>query len=47
MNKHLDPAKLLVVMVATAKDVVDGLRAEFADATIEVRDYREGLTRPS
>jgi len=47
MNKHLDPSKLLVVMVATAKDVVDDLRTQFADATIEVRDYREGLTRPA
>jgi hypothetical protein len=47
MNKHLDPTKLLVVMVATARDVVDGLRTQFPDATLEVRDYREGLTRPS
>ena len=47
MHKHLDPSRLLVVMVATAKDVVDGLRESFPDATIEVRDYREGLTRPA
>ena len=47
MQKHLDPSRLLVVMVATAKDVVDGLRESFPDATIEVRDYREGLTRPA
>ena len=47
MQRHLDPSQLLVVMVATAKDVVDGLRSAFADATIEVRDYREGLTRPA
>lgn len=46
MQKHLDPDKLLVVMVATAKDVVDGLKSQFENATIEVRDYREGLTRP-
>ena len=43
MRRHLDPARVVAVLVATADDVVETLRQRFEDASVRVVDYREGL----
>lgn len=43
MQRHLDPERVVAVLVATAAEVTGPLSARFADASIRVVDYREGV----
>jgi zinc protease len=43
MRQHLEVNRWVVVLVATATDLVGPLEARFADARVSVVDYREGL----
>ncbi len=43
LSKHLESNRLHTVIVASASDVLDDLKAHFKDVEIEVVDYRSGL----
>jgi len=43
MRRHLDPDRVVAVLVASAADVAGPLTERFPEATVRVVDYREGL----
>ena len=43
LRAHLHPAGVSAVLVATAADVVEPLRARLPDAAVQVIDYQDGL----
>jgi zinc protease len=43
LARHLNPRDLVVVMVATASEVMPELEKRFPKAALEVVDYRDGL----
>jgi zinc protease len=46
LRRHLDPERLVAVLVATADTLVPELERRFPAAHVEVVDYREGLVDP-